>query len=207
MGAIKITGQSAEPTVTASDAGTMYYDTDTNKLRHYNGSAWADVSAALTSGDLPAGSVLQVQQFEVSENNVLTTTYVNYWENSITLKSASSDVFGWISFQAHCNSGSGAGIQMYRNNAATVTASHTAVWTKNQTDSGAPYSIYYVGGSGYVQSISNIPFKDSLSGFAVNDVLYYGFLARKYDTDAASIGGDGATEEGFMSLILMEVQK
>ena len=65
MGALKITGQSAEPTVTASDAGTLYYDSDTNKLRHYNGSAWADVSpavAALTSADLPAGSVLQVLQ-------------------------------------------------------------------------------------------------------------------------------------------------
>jgi len=51
MGALKITGQSAEPTVTASDAGTLYYDSDTNKLRHYNGTAWADVSpaAAFTS--------------------------------------------------------------------------------------------------------------------------------------------------------------
>lgn len=62
MAALKITGQSAEPTVTGSDAGTLYYDSDTNKLRHYNGTAWADVSpaaAALTSADLPAGSVIQ----------------------------------------------------------------------------------------------------------------------------------------------------
>jgi hypothetical protein len=173
-----------------------------------NATLGSTVTGTLGSGiTFPAGHVLQVQQFEVTETNALTTTYVNYWENSITLKSASSDVFGWICFQAYTLTSGGAGVQIYRNNAATVTASHTAVWTKNQTDSGAPYSIYYVGGSGYVLSISNIPFKDSLSGFAVNDVLYYGFLARKYDTDNAFIGGDGATEEGFMSLILMEVQK
>ena len=64
MAALKITGQAAAPTpVTASDKGTLYYDSDTNKLRHYNGTAWADVSpaaAALTSADLPAGSVLKV---------------------------------------------------------------------------------------------------------------------------------------------------
>jgi len=45
MAALKITGQSAEPTVTSSDAGMVYYDSDTNKLRFYNGSAWADVSS------------------------------------------------------------------------------------------------------------------------------------------------------------------
>ena len=65
MAALKITGQSAAPTpVTESDKGTLYYDSDTNKLRHYNGTAWADVppaAAALTSADLPAGSVLQTK--------------------------------------------------------------------------------------------------------------------------------------------------
>ena len=155
----------------------------------------------------PAGHVLQVQQFEVTETNGLTTTYTNLWENSITLKSASSDVYGSISFQAYTASSGGLGVQMYRHSSATVTASHTAVWTKNLTDSGAPYSVYYVGGSGYTMSISNIPFKDSLSGFSVGQTLYYGMLARKYDSDNASIGGDGTGEDGFMSLILMEVQK
>mgnify|MGYP001205466897 CR=1 FL=1 len=76
MGALKITGQSAEPTVTASDAGTIYYDSDTNKLRHYNGTAWADVSpaaAALTSADLPAGTI--VQTVVSAASSVSTTTY------------------------------------------------------------------------------------------------------------------------------------
>ena len=41
--ALKITG-SAAPTVTGSDAGTLYYDSTANKLRHYNGTAWADVN-------------------------------------------------------------------------------------------------------------------------------------------------------------------
>jgi len=75
MGALKITGQSAPPTVTASDKGTLYYDSDTNKLRHYNGTAWADVSpaaAAITSADLPAGSVIQVKQTIHTEKEEIT---------------------------------------------------------------------------------------------------------------------------------------
>ena len=40
MAALKITGQSAAPTVTASDAGTIYYDSTTNKLKIYDGTGW-----------------------------------------------------------------------------------------------------------------------------------------------------------------------
>ena len=59
MAALKITGQSAAPTVTGeADAGTLYYDSDTNKLRHYNGTAWADVFPAIASADLPAGTIV-----------------------------------------------------------------------------------------------------------------------------------------------------
>ena len=84
MGALKITGQSAEPTVTASDAGTLYYDSDTNKLRHYNGTAWADVSpaaAALTSADLPAGSVIKV---EGDTGNTEYTSGTEEWNTKVT---------------------------------------------------------------------------------------------------------------------------
>ena len=98
MAALKITGQSAEPTVTGSDAGTIYYDSDTNKLRHYNGSAWADVSpaaAALTSADLPAGSVLQVQYASKSGAVSSTGSYVDAMgaEYITITKIAGSDIY------------------------------------------------------------------------------------------------------------------
>ena len=44
MGALKITGQSAEPTVTASDAGTIYYDSTAKVLKVYNGASWENLS-------------------------------------------------------------------------------------------------------------------------------------------------------------------
>ena len=44
MGALKITGQSAAPTVTGSDAGMIYYDSDVNRLVIYNGTSWKWVS-------------------------------------------------------------------------------------------------------------------------------------------------------------------
>ena len=69
MGALKITGQSAEPTVTSSDAGTVYYDTDTNKLRFYNGSAWADVYPNQT-GDVVSvadgGTTIQTDAVDIA---------------------------------------------------------------------------------------------------------------------------------------------
>ena len=44
MAALKITGQSAEPTVTASDAGTLYYDSTAKVLKVYNGASWENLS-------------------------------------------------------------------------------------------------------------------------------------------------------------------
>ena len=43
MGAIKVTGQSVAPTVTASDAGMIYYDSTANALKVDNGTAWEEV--------------------------------------------------------------------------------------------------------------------------------------------------------------------
>ena len=76
MAALKITGQSAEPTVTDSDAGTLYYDSDTNKLRHYNGTAWADVSPAIASADFPAGTITNFQGFQNSTRATLSNTTI-----------------------------------------------------------------------------------------------------------------------------------
>jgi len=157
-----------------------------------------------------AGTAIQTVQFEVSDDNILTMDWENLWENSFTLKSASSDVFGWMCFQSTCWVGSGLGVKMFRNTSATVTDSHTAVWSKNVGWSGNPSSIYFEAGSGSSRAVSTIPFKDSLSGFSVGNTLYYGFFARKESSAAVHLPQQTSGpphENGFMSLILMEVQK
>jgi len=40
-GGLKFVGQSAAPT---AEAGTVYYDTDDNKLKVYNGTTWVDLN-------------------------------------------------------------------------------------------------------------------------------------------------------------------
>ena len=148
-----------------------------------------------------AGAVLQVVQNESTETNGLTTSFVNLYEVSITLKSASSDVYGFFYFQYFIDSSAGFGVKVYRNNSATVTTSHTAVWTKNQTNSDGPFTWF---GSRYGNGSINP--KDSLSGFSVGNTLYYGLFARKLNSNNVQIAGD-SVEDGFISSTLMEVQK
>ena len=167
-------------------------------------------SGTITTGTLgsgvtfPAGHVLQVVQNESTETNSLTTSYVNLYEVSITLKSTSSDVYGFFYFQYRMVSSSGFAVKIYRNNSATVTTSHTAVWTKNAEDGTGPYSWY--SGSGTEYGVGTVNPKDSLSGFSIGDTLYYGLFARKTDSDAVEIPYNTDTD-GFISSTLMEVQK
>ena len=102
------------------------------------------------------------------------------------------------------NTSGGFGIEIYRNNSATVTTSHTEVWAKNLVDSGAPYTWFT--GNGAEHILGTINTKDSLSGFSIGNTLYYGLFARKTDSDAVEIGRDADTD-GFISSTLMEVQK
>tara|TARA_Y100001970_G_C14244349_1_gene867018 strand:+ start:1680 stop:2270 length:591 start_codon:yes stop_codon:yes gene_type:complete len=167
-------------------------------------------SSGLTLGTavtFPAGHVLQVVQNESTETNDLTTSYVNLYEVSITLKSTSSDVYGFFYFQYKNSTTAGFGVKVYRNNSATVTTSHTAVWTKNLVhSSGGPFTWYNGDSSASEWDVGTVNPKDSLSGFSIGDTLYYGFFARKYDSNNVIIGGD-STEDGFISSTLMEVQK
>ena len=43
-----IVGLSVDPV--SGSAGEMYYNISTNKLRFYNGSAWADISSGSSAG-------------------------------------------------------------------------------------------------------------------------------------------------------------
>ena len=164
-----------------------------------------DGSCSWQSAGGGAGTVLQVTYHSTSETNALTTSYVNYWENSITLKSASSDVILIQNFQSDMADGAAFGVKIYRNSSATVTPSHTAVWTKNLADSTGPHTFNQVGAS--IKNVSSVTAKDTLSGFSVGNTLYYGFFARKYASTGGSVPGGDPVEDGFLSLILMEVQK
>ena len=152
----------------------------------------------------PAGHVLQIQHYEVTETNSLTATYVNYWENSITLKSSSSDIYVNMTFCWGMGASASFGVEIYRNTSATVTASHTAVWTKNLESGGAPYTWDgWSGGGGY--GVSSIIAKDTITGSSTGDVLYYGFFARE-GAGAAVLPPDD-TVDGWMAMQLTEVAK
>ena len=169
---------------------------NTKTLAEYSSSAWS-------WGTPPAGTTIQSLHFETTETNALTTSFVNYYENSIQLKSASSDVFVVFGGSFYINSGGRFSVKIYRNNSATVTTSHTAVWTRNPNSSGTPITVYMTD-SGAGPPIV-IHAKDSLSGFSVGDTLYYGIFAQKGSADVAFPQDD--TEDGFFYMTLTEVQK
>jgi len=165
------------------------------------------VTGTLGSGiTFPAGHVLQIQHYEVTETNSLTTTYVNIWENSITLKSGSSDIYINMTFSWNMAASASFGVKIYRNTSATVTTSHTAVWTKGVT-SGAGATAYnwdaWSGGGG--SGVSSIIAKDTITGRSAGDVLYYGFFGQEGAGAVVLPAAD--TVPGFMAMQLTEVAK
>ena len=163
-------------------------------------------SGTLTNATFPAGHVLQVKHYEVTETNALTTSYVNYWENPITLKSASSDVFVTCSFNVWMWVGAAMGMYIYRKEGDTVDTSDTAVWSKNTVTSGTPLTLFFNPSSGEMSFVTTFIGQDVISGQDVGDILYYALLMRKRDTPNVSVGNN-YTEDGWMSMQLMEVQK
>lgn len=201
--AVALTGGSITGTeFDLKSTGTSVYKSDgsTAVISESTGTVTVNNATLGSSVVFPAGSVIQIQQYEVQETNGLTTSYVNYWENSITLKSNSSDVILLVNFSYLVNGG-GFGVQIYRNNSATVTTSHTVVWNKNLEAAGAPFTFY-----GAVRGTGSFYAKDSLSGFSVGDTLYYGLFARKYDSATVDLPA-ASTTNGYMSMVLMETQK
>jgi len=158
----------------------------------------------------PAGHVLQVVHTETTETNTLDTTYTNYYEVPLTLKSNSSDVI--VSFTVQWNiktAQSGFGIKIYRKNSSGVTTSDTAVWTKNATNTNiGPFSEYTNSSNAY--GITTITGKDSITGLNAGDTIYYAFFARAFETgDTVYFPSDSVTdpENGFFSSLIMEIQK
>ena len=154
----------------------------------------------------PAGHVLQVVHTETSETNPLDSTYTNYYEVPLTLKSNSSDVIVTFTFQYNIGNIMGLGIKIYRSNSAVVTTSDTEVWTKNSSNSTGPYTIYYNGITS-MYGVSSITGKDTLTGLNSGDTIYYGLFARRYQSDDNILFPTSAAEDGFFSSLIMEVQK
>ena len=159
----------------------------------------------------PAGHVLQVVHTETSETNTLDTTYTNYYEVPLTLKSNSSDVIVSFTVQWYIvNADSGFGIQIYRKNSTGVTTSDTAVWTKNPTNpSIGPFTEYSSQNAMY--GVTSITGKDVLTGLNAGDTIYYALFAKAYQSDDIitfpTDAFNTSTDEGFFSSLIMEVQK
>tara|TARA_R100001591_G_scaffold4589_1_gene10474 strand:+ start:16 stop:567 length:552 start_codon:yes stop_codon:yes gene_type:complete len=164
-------------------------------------------SGTIGSGaTFPVGHVLQVVHDTTRETNTLDQTFTNYYEQSIQLKSASSDVIG-IFHHGWAVSGvqEGFGLKVYRNNSATVTTSHTLVYNPTVTDGVGPLQGYNTGGQ--LRSSASYNFKDTLSGFSVGNTLYYGFFFRRRSTSSTMQIPPDDQQDGVFSLTLMEVQK
>ena len=143
-----------------------------------------------------------------SESNTLTESFVNIHELSFTLTSSSSDLFFIFTYEAHTNGGSeGHGLKVYRNSSATVTTSHTLVYSPSVTDATGPLT-GYAGAGNHFERYS-YHFKDILSGFSAGNTLYYGFFFRRRDTNATVVipSGDNNGQHGVFDTTIMEVQK
>ncbi len=158
-----------------------------------------------SNATFPVGHILQVQTYSDQESNTITSSYVNYYEKSITLISGSSDVvvnFGFVYQIAAIN---GFGIKIYRDTSATVTTSDTLVWNQN-TDNGNPYTVYRNTGDNN-GTFSGL-FQDTLSGFSSGDTLYYGIFLKQYHSGGAVyVPPGGSVSNGFIRMQFMEVQK
>tara|TARA_R100000458_G_C8222887_1_gene206703 strand:+ start:246 stop:776 length:531 start_codon:yes stop_codon:yes gene_type:complete len=164
-----------------------------------------DSNGKVTASGMPTGSVLQVVHFEETEGNTLTTSWVNYYEKSFTLKSSSSDVYINHVWQYRAEGNSGHGLRIYRNSSATVTTSHTAVWTKNVENTGTdPWSIYTANDT--INGIASIVAKDTVTGFSAGDTIHYGFFYRKAGTPAVYVPYDYDLD-GFFATHFYEVAK
>ena len=157
---------------------------------------------------VPSGSVLQVKADQVREQNTLDQTYTNYYEVNVTLKSASSDIYIFHGHGVNLQgTNEGYGIKVYRNNSATVTTSHTLVYSPSVTDATGPL-LGYAGAGNHFERYS-YQFKDTLSGFSVGDTLYYGFFFRRRSNNATVVlpSGDSNGQHAVFDTTIMEVAK
>lgn len=152
----------------------------------------------------PAGSIIQVVRPTVTvEQNALTTSYVNYYEASITLKSSNSDVFILHTFNAADDSASGFGQKIYRSITTPVTTSDTVVFNYGAVDSVGPLGWFSASGQLFLTTTTQAV--DSITGQSAGDTLYYGFFYAKRGGTVTVPANN--TTNGFFATTLFEIQK
>ena len=191
MAHIIIDPQSSPPTTTGeADAGMFYYDTEDKKLRFYNGTAWADVSpaaAALTSADLPAGSVLQV--ISTAKRDIWSSASSHNAFEAITGMSVAiptSAAANKVLVQYHVNfshdAGSHAGLALalYRNGSIITDATASALGSSQVavTNIAMPVEFYASGGASGTASMSYL---DTPGSAATHTYALYAFNASGTD--------------------------
>jgi hypothetical protein len=168
------------------------------------------VEATRLSGDgadivYPAGHVLQMLHFEDQETNAITETYTNYYEKTLTLKSASSDVFVTCMYPCSVDISGGFGVKIFRCAAADapVDSADTVVWDLNVINNGSPLTEY--NDQIWNMRVSSVQGKDTITGMSAGDTLHYGLFFERFDAAAVQIPSD--YDDGWFSMQLMEVQK
>jgi hypothetical protein len=155
-----------------------------------------------TGAGFPAGHVIQVVPPQISvESNSLTTSYVNYYETTITLKSGTSNVLILHQFNYYSGNG-GFGQEIYRSSSTPVTTSDTVVWNYNSIDANGPLSWY--DSAEYGTALTHA--MDIISGKSAGDTLYYGFFY-KLRSNTAQVPASNTAADGYFSTTLIEIQK
>ena len=156
-----------------------------------------------TIGDdvvFPAGHVIQMITSKSVETNALTTSYVNLFEVSITLKGGNSKVLILHNFNYYEGSGSGLGLQIRKKTSSGVGTSDTAVWTDGTVDGTGPLHWYYEDAGSY--NTGNIHVVDDATSHSAGDAIYYGFFFRMRSGTVA-VPPDNNTD-GYLQATLLE---
>lgn len=151
----------------------------------------------------PAGHVIQLVPTNVSvEGNNITTSYVNYYEVQITLKSSSSNVLILHQFNYWVSASSGFGQKIYRSSSSPVTTSDTVVFDHNSIDGTGPLGWY---GSS-MASTNTTHAVDIVTGHNSGETLFYGFFYKER-SGTAQVPSINTGANGCFATTLIEVQK
>lgn len=160
--------------------GQTIYETDTDMLALWNGSAWRYVASTNTTN----GTVLQMTStISGTQTTVSSTTYTDISiSGSITPKSSTSKIYVLCTVNSYQSSGSqGGGIRLVRNG--------TAIYDPSNGDGSGPYA-FYAGNSTLAMPFM-LQFLDSP---ASTSSLTYSLQARVYSSATwiiNSVGGGG----------------
>ena len=160
--------------------GQTIYETDTDMLAIWNGSAWRYVAATT----LTNGSVLQMTStISGTQTTVSSTTYTDISiSGTITPKSSSSKIYVLCTVNSYQSSGSqGGGIRLVRNG--------TAIYDPSNGDGSGPYAFY--AGNSTLAVPFMLQYLDSPSS---TSSLTYSLQARVYSSATwliNSLGGGG----------------